>query len=129
MDRVAGPVGKSGERLPAIPRTGAPLGAPLAPSSSWHMRSVMPGSDSFVWLPAWLGFDLCVQTGVDGTPRVQVTPENNPKWADCGGGSVKPQNKACLFLEHLFFFFFTKEGNSFILKKCDGVRCAEFRRF
>lgn len=87
----------------------------------------MPASCPFAWLLAWLEFDLCVQTGVDGTPRFRPPrPGYRCPWAGRGGASVKPQNELRLFLEHLFF---TKEGNIFILKKCDGVRCAEFRRF
>lgn len=39
---------------------------------------------------------------------------------------MKLQDKPGLFLEHLYL---TKEGNIFILKKCDGVRRAEFRSF
>ena len=113
MGVVARPAGKSGEHLPAAPRTGGSLGAPLAPRSSWHTRSVMPGSDPFAWLSGCLGFDLRVQTGVDGTPRARVPPESDPKWADCGGGSVKPRSKLCLFLEHLFLFLCLQKKETF----------------
>lgn len=39
---------------------------------------------------------------------------------------MKPWGKLGLSLEHLFLI---KEGNIFVLKKCDGVRCAEVRSF
>lgn len=93
-----------------------------------------PGFGLSAWLPPWLEFDLHVETGVDctsrflplkpgtGTPRRYIKVGQSG-W-QCEGELVKLWDKLGLSLEHLFLI---KEGNIFVLKKCDGVRCAEVR--
>lgn len=95
-----------------------------------------PGSGPSAWLPLWLEFDLHIETGVDCTSRFLPlkpgtgTPRRYIKvgwwWGQCEGELVKPWDKLGLSLEHPFLM---KEGNIFVLKKCDGVRCAEVSSF
>lgn len=99
-----------------------PFSASLAPSSA-------PCLGPSARLPVWLELDLYIETGVYCTCRFLFlrpgAPRRYRKWAGEGGVS-EAAGQAWPLSEHLVL---TKEGSIFVLKRCDGIRCAEFGSF